>query len=554
MLASDGISVALDVRILGPLDVQVDGRSLPLGGPQQRAVLAVLALHAGHVVSTARLIDELWGERVPGSAKPVLQGYVSNLRKAMGAALVTRAPGYALELEPEQLDLHRFERLLGEGQADRAGGLAEAAAAKLREALALWRGPALADFAYEQFAQAAIVRLEELRLAALEERIEADLALGRHAQLVGELEGLVAEHPLRERLRGQLMLALYRSGRQAEALEAYQQARRTLVEELGIDPTPPLQALERAILQQDPGLDLTGAAEQRPERAAAIAAATPERSILVVPLGGGDLEALLALAAPLARRPPREVILAELVREPAALGEATLRVRERRAALASDGIAARAAAFVSEVPGEDVVRLASEQNVDLALFDASPADLVEGVPAGDVGAVLEHAPCDVGVLVTRDGAASTPGPELPVLVPFGGADHDWTAAEIGAWIAGALRAPLRLLGTTADAASGRRDASRLLANASLVLQDVTGIDTEPVLVDPGEDAVIAAADEVGLLVVGLSVRWRQEGLGPTRLAVARRARPPTLLVRRGLRPGGLAPRESLTHFTWTLAR
>ena len=382
MLASDGIEVALDVRILGPLDVQVDGRSLPLGGPQQRAVLAVLALQAGHVVSTARLIDELWGEQVPGSAKPVLQGYVSNLRKAIGAVLVTRAPGYALELEPEQLDLHRFERLLGEGQADRAGGRAEAAAAKLREALALWRGPALADFAYEQFAQAAIVRLEELRLTALEERIEADLALGRHAQLVGELEGLVAEHPLRERLRGQLMLALYRSGRQAEALEAYQQARRTLVEELGIDPTPALQALERAILQQDPGLDLTGAAEQRPEPAAVLPAPTPERSILVVPLGGGDLEALLALAGPLARRPPREVILAELVREPAALGEATLRVRERRAALAAGGIAARGAAFVSEAPGEDVVRLASEQNVDLALLDAPPGGARRGCAGG----------------------------------------------------------------------------------------------------------------------------------------------------------------------------
>ena len=142
-----------------------------------------------------------------------------------------------------------------------------------------------------------------------------------------------------------------------------------------------------------------------------------------------------------------------------------------------------------------------------------------------------------------------------MLVPFGGADHDWTAAEIGAWIAGALSAPLRLLGTTADAASGRRDASRLLANASLVLQDVTGIDTEPVLVDPGEDAVIEAADEAGLLVVGLSVRWRQEGIGPDATRRRRRdARPPTLLVRRGLRPGGLAPRESLTRFTWTLAR
>jgi hypothetical protein len=201
-----------------------------------------------------------------------------------------------------------------------------------------------------------------------------------------------------------------------------------------------------------------------------------------------------------------------------------------------------------------MVRLASEQNVDLALLDTPAGDLVEGVPVGDVGAVLELAPCDVGVLVTRGGAVSAPGPGHPVLVPFGGDEHDWTAAEIAAWIAGVLAAPVQLLGTSADPATGRRDASRLLASASLLLQDVTGIDTEPVLVERGEEAVIEAADEAGLLVVGLSTHWRQKGIGPTRLAVATRARPPTLLVRRGLRPGGLAPRESLTNFSWTLQR
>jgi hypothetical protein len=351
------------------------------------------------------------------------------------------------------------------------------------------------------------------------------------------------------------MLALYRSGRQAEALDTYQRARRALVDGLGIDPGQPLQALERAILQQDPTLDLAQPQPQ-PEAPPAVTAEppTPERSILVVPLGGGELATLLSLAAPLARRPPRELILADLVTDPADLGEATRRVRERRAALVAEGIASRGAAFVSDAPGEDVVRLASEQNVDLALLDTAPADLGEGVPAGDVGEVLESAPCDVAILVTRGGGVPPPGPERPVLVPFGGFDHDWTAAEIGAWIAGVLSAPLRLLGTLADLESGKRDASRLLANASLVLQDVTGIDTEPLLVERGEKAVIAAADDAGLLVVGLSPRWRQEGLGPTRLAVAREARPPTLLVRRGLRPGGLAPRESLTRFTWTIAR
>lgn len=542
----------MDFGILGPLEARSEGRSVSLGGPQQRAVLAILLLHANEVVSTDRLIDELWGEEPPASAKAVLQGYVSHLRKEIGAALVTRAPGYALEVVGEELDLRRFEALLGQGREALASSRPDLAAERIREALALWRGPALADFAYEPFAQAAIVRLEELRLTAIEDRIEADLALGRHGPLAGELEGLVAEHPLRERLRGQLMLSLYRSGRQAEALEAYQKGRRALVGELGIDPSPALQALERSILNQDPAIDLPRAREERDEPAVIPDLPVPERAILVVPLGGGDIGALLALAVPLARRPPRELILAELVRGTGELADATRRVRERRAALAGDRIPSRAAAFVSDAPGEDVVRLAAEQNVDLVLLDWAPEELGKGVPGGDVGAVLEQAPCDIGVLVARD-AAAAPGPGRPVLVPFGGAEHDWTAAEIGAWIAGAVGAPLRLLGTKADPASGRRDASRLLASASLMVQQVTGIDTEPLLVAPGEKAVIEAAEDAGLLVVGLSPRWRQEGLGATRLAVARDARPPTLLVRRGLRPGGLAPRESLTRFTWTLA-
>ena len=170
--------------------------------------------------------------------------------------LETRTPGYVLRVEPDALDLHRFERLVDEGRSLLTRGRAADAAERLRDALALWRGPALADFAYESFAQAAIARLEEMKLAAIELRIDADLALGRHDELVGELEALVTEHPLRERLRSYLMTALYRSGRQAEALEAYQDARRALVDELGIDPRPQLQELERAILRQDPALDV----------------------------------------------------------------------------------------------------------------------------------------------------------------------------------------------------------------------------------------------------------------------------------------------------------
>jgi DNA-binding SARP family transcriptional activator len=525
-------------------------RVIPLGGPRQRAVLAVLLTRANEVVSTDRLIEELWGDEPPGKVANVLQTYVSHLRKELGPdTLLTRAPGYLVQADPGQLDLERFERML-----EKARGVGpEQAAATLREALALWRGPALADFAYEPFAQAEIVRLEELRLTALEWRIEADLAIGRHSELVGELEGLVGKHPLRERFRGLLMLALYRSGRQAEALDAYQAARRALVDELGIDPSPALQELERAILRQDRSLDLAPARPEEParrEEQEPSRTSFPQRAILVAPRDESSLDLLLALAAPLARRPPRDIILARLVTDGADLPAANALLQERRAALLASQIGARAAAFTSAQPGEDMVRLASHQDVDLLLTEVHPDALEESALGGDLGIVLTGAPCDVGVLVTRDGGAYTAG---AVLVPFGGADHEWAAAEIGAWIASTQDVPLRLLGTAGDPKEGKRDASRLLASVALMVQQVAGVVTEPLLVEPGDEPVIRAADDAGLLVIGLPSAWRQVGLGATRLAVARRARPPVLIVRGGLRPGGLAPAESVTRFTWTLA-
>jgi YVTN family beta-propeller protein len=251
----------MQFRLLGPLEVEQEGRLLVLGSAKQRALLAILSLRANEVVSRDRLIDELWGERAPASALHSLDVYVSRLRKTLQAnggerLLVTRAGGYLLRLEPEQLDLTCFERLLEEGRRALAAGNYGRAAERLSEALALWRGPALADLAYEPFAAAEVERLEEQRLAALEERLEAELALGRHASLIGELEALSGKHPLRERLHGQLMLALYRCGRQAEALEVYRETRQHLLDEVGIDPSPALQRLEQAILRQDPALEL----------------------------------------------------------------------------------------------------------------------------------------------------------------------------------------------------------------------------------------------------------------------------------------------------------
>jgi YVTN family beta-propeller protein len=260
----------MEFRILGPLEVCLEGRELSFGGAKQRAVLAVLLLHRNEVVSTDRLIDEVWGDHPPATAAKVVQVYVSQLRKALRGRrgqdeadniLVTRAPGYVLRVEPGELDADRFEQFVDEGRRALVAGRPRLAAHTLLEGLALWRGPAFTDFALESFAQNEIARLEEARVSALEERIEADLALGRHAELIGELESLVAAYPLRERLRGQLMLALYRSGRQAEALGAYRDARRLLVEELGLEPSQELQGLEKAILVQDPLLAVAPVAD-----------------------------------------------------------------------------------------------------------------------------------------------------------------------------------------------------------------------------------------------------------------------------------------------------
>ena len=270
----------MDFRILGPLEVADNGREPVIAPGKQRALLAMLLLHANEVVSSDRLIEELWGEQPPASAAKSLQVHISRLRRALegergngaDSVVVTRGGGYLVRVGPGELDLERFEHLLDEGSVALAEGDPERALELLREALGLWRGAPLAEFAYEEFAQDEIARLEELHLAALEQRIEAQLALGRHSQVIGELETLVKHHPFRERLHAQLMLALYRSGRQTEALDAYQQARRTLVDEVGVEPGEQLRGLERAVLAHDPALSAPPTAappgrEEEPPRA-----------------------------------------------------------------------------------------------------------------------------------------------------------------------------------------------------------------------------------------------------------------------------------------------
>jgi peptide/nickel transport system substrate-binding protein len=284
------VSRPLEFRILGPLEVARDDGPLELPAGKPRALLAVLLLHRGEVVSVDRLVDELWGERPPPTAAKNLQGYVARLRRTLGnGALVTQAPGYALRVDA--LDAARFQALVEEARHEEPS----AAAPRLEEALALWRGPPLADFAYEPFAQDEIRRLEDLRLAALEDRVEADLALGRHAEVVAELDSLAHEHPLRERLQGLRLIALYRCGRQAEALEAYRTTRRRLVDELGVEPGPELKELERMILKHDPLLE-----PPRRENRPVVAARKLARRGVVIGFAGllavGGVAAILSVA------------------------------------------------------------------------------------------------------------------------------------------------------------------------------------------------------------------------------------------------------------------
>jgi DNA-binding SARP family transcriptional activator len=524
----------VEFRILGPLEVVERGRALPLGGARQRTLLALLLTRANEVVSADRLIDELWRGEPPRTAANALQYHVSRLRKALAphAPIVTQEPGYVIRVGPDELDLLRFEALVE----DARHAAPELAAERLREALDLWRGPALVDLADESFARTEIPRLEELRLETLERRFETDLELGRHAEIVGEVQALVVEHPLREQLRAALMQALYGSGRQAEALEIYRETRRLLVDELGIEPSPALYELEQAILRHDAALFT----RESP-------AAARQRAIMVVATDPGRIDELLTIAEPLTRRPAREIILARLLRDDGELVASSVALSERRDALAERGVQSRVATFTTSEPGADVVRLATEHDVDLILLDAASDLLETGRPDQDLGTVLEGAPCDVGVLSgTGEMAAG------PIVTPFGGAQHDWAAIEVAAWLAQSLATTLRLLGTEADTGLGRRDASRLLARASLLVQQVAGIVSEPVLVRAGGAGVLDASRDARLLVVGLSDRWRTDGIGHTRMVLALGAEVPTLFVRRGLRPSGVAPNETLTRFTWTL--
>jgi DNA-binding SARP family transcriptional activator len=267
----------VEFRILGEVEVLGDnGEKLEVVGHRQRALVALLATHPNEAVSADRLVEALWEDETPANAANALQTVVSRLRRALGETrVVTRAPGYALRAEPDELDASRFEALAAEARAALEAGDAHAAVESFRSSLSLWRGPALSEFVYARFAQAEIARLEERRLAVLEQRIEAELALGRHADLVAELDALASAHPLRERLQAQRLLALYRAGRQADALARYRELRTLLRDSHGLEPGTALRELERAILLHDPALDPPAVRSHEPARASQEAGPPP---------------------------------------------------------------------------------------------------------------------------------------------------------------------------------------------------------------------------------------------------------------------------------------
>jgi DNA-binding SARP family transcriptional activator len=495
-----------DFRVLGPIEVVIDGERIGLPAGQPRALLARLLLDANRAVSSEALVDSIWGEAPPPSSRKVVQAYVSQLRKLLGAGRIeTQTSGYAVRLQPGELDLARFEELTAaaETEVDPARR-----STLLSEALSLWRGSPLAEFADEPFGPAAARRLNDLRISALEQRIEADLALGRHERVIDELETLVVDEPLREQPRRQLMLALYRSGRQAEALARYRDGRRRGIEAVGLEPSDALQELERAILRGDPDLHLTAQATA-PRRGPVIAT-----SALFV-----DLLAPLCTDG-------RELILVEPVTTSADLGprsQELLRVRE----LVSS-VPVRAAVFTSDNPANDLARLAAEQEAELLVV--SDRALIPATP-----------PCDVAFTRWPDRGFSG---NAPVVVPFGGRREEWAALELAAWIARAHGLQLRLLGV--DARQGERDASRMLASASLALQRFAETSAQPVLVAPGPEAILAQDSSV--IVLSLP----SGELDASRSRLLADATVPLLLVRAGLRPSGVAPDHTLTRFSWSL--
>ena len=489
----------LEFRVLGPLEVIRGQQRLPLGSPKQRALLGLLVVHANEPIPRERLIEELWGDAAPKTVNAVLSVYLSRLRRLLadGAGeqlLLTQAAGYVLSVPPEGLDARRFEALLERGGRELASGEAGRASLTLRDALALWRGPALADLAFEPFAQTEIARLEELRLAALEARIEADLALGHQDSLVAELQTLVAAHPFREGLRAQLMLALYRSGRQAEALEVYRRARRTFSEELGIEPGPRLRELEGAILRHDSSLEPPGSEVLRREEEWTETMREKRR----LPRRG-----TLALAAALGLVVVAAVVAA--VRDSSGRSSAPVQLAGESVAVIDPGTDT----IVGEIPvggkpagpavGEGSVWVGNREDNTLLEIDPRSLDVVQTIG-------LSVAPTDVevgaaSVWVLSDWALLRVDPAIndvvdTVPLPQGNGQQRWSHLEVGAnavFVCTCATGPgtvIRIDAATLSVEAVRKSPVWMIAYGEGALWALTGESDTIERIDPKTSAVV----------------------------------------------------------------
>jgi DNA-binding SARP family transcriptional activator len=543
----------MDFRILGSLEALDEGRQVTLGGNKQRALLALLLLHANETLTSDRLIDELWGERPPATAAKTLQMHVSRLRKALAGdstsdncSIVTRERGYELQLDPERLDSRRFERLVAEGRGELVARRPQLAAAAFERALSLWRGAPLADLAYEQFAQADIGRLEELRVDALEQLIEAKLDLGLHGEVIVQLETLIAEHPYRERPRGQLMLALYRSQRQADALQAYQDTRRTLVEELGIEPGVHLRELEQAILAQNPALAVPRV-EREPDPVSRPEVLVPDRLAEKARRAGGLLEgerkqvtvlfAGVQGSLELAASVDAELWRALLDRFLAIVGEAVHRFEGTVSSFTGDGAIAL---FGAPIAHEDHARRACYAALHLrdalaeyereVLRDHGLAFMVRlGLNSGEVvvGTLGEDLQMDytaVGhtvALAARMGEFAEPGQPLVTEQTAGLVDGFFELENVAELQVKGAREPLRAYGLAGlGAAHTRLDAAATRGLSRFVGREPEMSALEAALAHAGESGqVIGVVAEAGLgksrLCREFAERCRQRGLGVT---------------------------------------
>jgi YVTN family beta-propeller protein len=537
-----------DFRILGSFEVWVGGRLVGLGGEKPRALLAILLLHHNEVVSADRLIDDLWGESPPETAASTLRAYVSRLRKALGPngasssegpdsapvangrVLLTRGGGYVLEVAPEELDLERFRDLAERGRDALAAGRPDEAAAALREALGMWRGPPLAELAYEPFAQGVIAQLEELHVAAVEDRVEADLALGRARELVGELRDLVAHHPLRERLRGQLMLALYRSGRQAEALEAYQLFRQNLSEELGLEPGPPVQRLELSILNRDPALDCaTGdpVSDTRGQQVGAAtapgaAAGTVHRRRLTVSVGAAVLLVLVLAAVVMAARGGRATH-GRASRPTTIPGDAV-------GAISSSSGAIRAVVSLRTSPsslaaGDGGVWVANANVGTVSRIDPRTRAVVETIPVGSSPSGIAVGPRAVWVTNNGIGTVARIDPAVDRVVqtiPVGNAPAGVAVGHGSVWVANSSDGTLSRIDAVTGAltdtiALGGAGATGVAVGAGAVwVSDEAG--DRVLRVDPHSDqvtAVIHVGTGPTAIAVGFGSVWVANSLDGT---------------------------------------